>query len=245
MAGNWIKVEHITPDKPEIVTMAEALGIDQDAAFGKCIRLWIWADQQTISGDDLIVTPSFLDRLTNCAGFSQQLLIVGWLKNRNGRFSLPRFDRHNGQTAKNRALSADRMQRQRYAQSVTETAPDLELDKEKKRRVRRVLANVDPGNLPQAPKDPENLPATTRAIRGFVPPSLEEVSAYCRERGGKVDPVVWMDHYTSNGWKVGPNPMKDWKAACRTWEHRRGNGSHRPEPSASLQPDFIFPGGAP
>jgi hypothetical protein len=239
MAGNWIKIEHITPDKPEIVQMAESLHIDHDAVLGKCLRLWIWADQQTISGDDLIVTPSFLDRLTNCAGFSQGLLLVGWLKSRNGRFSLPHFDRHNGQTAKNRALSADRMQRQRYAQNVTETAPDLELEKEKKRRrARGVLANVDPGHLPPAPKDPDNLPATRAAIRGFIPPSLEEVSAYCRERGGKVDPLAWVDHYTSNGWKVGPNSMKDWKAACRTWEHRRRGGSDRGG-SSSLQPDFI------
>ena len=245
MAGNWIKVEHITPDKPEIVKMAEALGIDQDAVFGKCIRLWIWADQQTIAGDDLIVTPSFLDRLTNCPGFSQQLLVVGWLKNRNGRFSLPHFDRHNGQTAKNRALSADRMQRQRYAQSVTEPSPDLEIEKEKKRRRAATgLNDVGPEHrMPMA--DPPNIEATKRAIRGFVPPTLEEVSAYCRERGGKVDPAAWMDHYTSNGWKVGPNPMKDWKAACRTWEHRRKNGAPRPEQSSSLQPDFIFPGGAP
>ena len=49
-------------------------------------------------------------------------------------------------------------------------------------------------------------------------PTLEEVKAYCKERGNKVDPERWFDYYTSNGWKVGKNPMKDWKAAVRTWE---------------------------
>lgn len=49
-------------------------------------------------------------------------------------------------------------------------------------------------------------------------PTLEEVKAYCTERGNKVDPERWFDYYTSNGWKVGKNPMKDWKAAVRTWE---------------------------
>ena len=49
-------------------------------------------------------------------------------------------------------------------------------------------------------------------------PTLEEVKAYCSERGNKVDPERWFDYYTSNGWKVGKNPMKDWKAAVRTWE---------------------------
>lgn len=49
-------------------------------------------------------------------------------------------------------------------------------------------------------------------------PTLDEVKAYCSERGNKVDPERWFDYYTSNGWKVGKNPMKDWKAAVRTWE---------------------------
>ena len=49
-------------------------------------------------------------------------------------------------------------------------------------------------------------------------PTLYEVKAYCSERGNKVDPERWFDYYTSNGWKVGKNPMKDWKAAVRTWE---------------------------
>lgn len=49
-------------------------------------------------------------------------------------------------------------------------------------------------------------------------PTLDEVKAYCSERGNKVDPERWFDYYTSNGWRVGKNPMKDWKAAVRTWE---------------------------
>lgn len=76
---------------------------------------------------------------------------------------------------------------------------------------------------------------TVRAPRrAFVKPSLEEVVAYCRERGNGVDPAAWLAHYESNGWRVGRNPMKDWKAAVRTWEHNAshfgGNGrsaSHR------------------
>ena len=52
----------------------------------------------------------------------------------------------------------------------------------------------------------------------FKPPTLDEVRAYCSERGKGVDPEQWFDHYASNGWKVGKNAMKDWKAAVRTWE---------------------------
>lgn len=52
----------------------------------------------------------------------------------------------------------------------------------------------------------------------FVQPSLDEVRSYCRERNKGVDPERWLAHYESNGWKVGRNPMKDWRAAVRTWE---------------------------
>lgn len=53
---------------------------------------------------------------------------------------------------------------------------------------------------------------------GFTKPTLEEITEYCKERGNNVDPQRWMDHYSSNGWKVGKNSMKDWRAAVRTWE---------------------------
>ena len=52
----------------------------------------------------------------------------------------------------------------------------------------------------------------------FAPPTLEEVKAYCSERNNSVDAQRFIDYYTSNGWKVGKNPMKDWKAAVRNWE---------------------------
>ena len=52
----------------------------------------------------------------------------------------------------------------------------------------------------------------------FVPPTVEEVKAYCDERNNKVDPDRFVDFYSSKGWMIGKNKMKDWKAAVRTWE---------------------------
>jgi uncharacterized protein YdaU (DUF1376 family) len=66
----------------------------------------------------------------------------------------------------------------------------------------------------------------------FTRPSLEDVADYCKERGGKVDSGQFHDYYSSNGWKVGRNPMRDWKSAVRTWERnessfkgKNGNGT--------------------
>ncbi|MHB8109787.1 MAG: hypothetical protein ACYDHW_07115 [Syntrophorhabdaceae bacterium] len=65
----------------------------------------------------------------------------------------------------------------------------------------------------------------------FISPTLEQVEMYCRERNNRVNAKKWLDHYTSNGWKVGKNKMVDWKAAVRTWEEDQGgfngNGNNR------------------
>lgn len=68
-------------------------------------------------------------------------------------------------------------------------------------------------------------------------PTLEEVRAYCIERGNAVDPQKFIDHYTANGWRVGRNPMKDWKAAVRTWERNEfsANGTSHTAPKTKAQ----------
>jgi len=57
----------------------------------------------------------------------------------------------------------------------------------------------------------------------FIRPSFEEINQYCKERKNQVNPQTFLDHYTGNGWMVGKNKMKDWKAVVRTWESRGGN----------------------
>ena len=59
----------------------------------------------------------------------------------------------------------------------------------------------------------------TRSKR-FVPPTVDEVRAYCQDRQNGIDPQRFIDHYTRNGWMVGRTKMKDWQAAVRTWEQR-------------------------
>ena len=104
---------------------------------------------------------------------------------------------------------------------------------------------------------PEQTPTNaskTEPIKRFVPPTLEEVTAYCRERKNNVDPQNFIDFYTSKGWKVGNQPMKDWKACVRTWEQRdkgvNGNGricgagsNDNGKSSASSKYSFLKPEG--
>ncbi|MDD4971922.1 MAG: hypothetical protein PHT07_21050 [Paludibacter sp.] len=55
----------------------------------------------------------------------------------------------------------------------------------------------------------------------FLPPTIDQVIEYCNERQNNVDPVKWVDFYSSKGWMIGKNKMKDWKAAVRTWEKNK------------------------
>jgi len=55
-------------------------------------------------------------------------------------------------------------------------------------------------------------------VKRFTKPTIEEVADYCNERNNDVDADKFYDYYSSNGWKVGKNAMKDWKASVRTWE---------------------------
>lgn len=62
--------------------------------------------------------------------------------------------------------------------------------------------------------------------RKFKKPTLKEVQDYCKERNNNVDAELFINYYESNGWKVGKNKMKSWKASVRTWERNKVNQHH-------------------
>lgn len=74
-------------------------------------------------------------------------------------------------------------------------------------------------NIP--PKIPNGIlspKGENKPLKKFIKPKIEEIISYCRERNNSVNPERFFDFYESKGWKVGKNPMKDWRAAVRTWE---------------------------
>ena len=85
----------------------------------------------------------------------------------------------------------------------------------------------------------EYSPPKSPSERGkrFDPPTVEEVQAYCSERNNSVDAQTFVDFYASKGWLVGKNPMKDWKAAVRTWERNR-DGYSQPKVKVTVRDPF-------
>lgn len=123
---------------------------------------------------------------------------------------------------RNRENISKRYDRIRSNTIVYETYQEKEEEKEKEELLKKDISN-------------EISKKSTRQKK-FVPPTVEEVAAYCMERKNKVDAAYFVDHYTSNGWKVGKQNMKDWKAAVRTWEK---NGYNQP----SKKQDAVEPNG--
>jgi hypothetical protein len=133
MAGDWIKFELATMDKPEVCQIADLADIDQDAVVGKLMRVWAWFDQQTEKGNAPSVSKKLLDRSVGVSGFCDHMKAVGWMAESDGVISLPHFERHNGKTGKNRALTAKRVSNHKTkgnAGGVTSALPKEEKNKE-------------------------------------------------------------------------------------------------------------------
>ena len=72
----------------------------------------------------------------------------------------------------------------------------------------------------------------------WVKPEPEEIAAYCAERQNGIDPEQFYDYYEANGWRMGQNPMRSWKAAVRTWERKKAgsSGENTPDPAPTTKP---------
>jgi hypothetical protein len=161
MAGDWIKLQKDTPDKPEVLAIATRLGIDPDAVVGKLVRIWSWFDTHTTNGNASSVTFSFLDRITGVTGFAEQVALVGWLEQNGHELMLPNFGFHNGETAKKRAMGKNRTEKLRSnaesnAPSVTNASPE-------KRREEKIYT---------VSKDTDGKPSTDEIIFSFGVPLL-------------------------------------------------------------------------
>ena len=72
------------------------------------------------------------------------------------------------------------------------------------------------------------------SVRGFHPPTLDEVCRHVAAKGYSFDPVAFFSHYESNGWLVGRTKMKNWHSACITWErNQKTYGNYRQSTSAT------------
>lgn len=101
--------------------------------------------------------------------------------------------------------------------TVAERLPQDRIGKDRIGKVNGICA---PSATAASPKE--------KPSRRFVPPDAETVRQYCHERGNGIDAAKFVDYYNANGWRVGKNPMKDWRAAVRNWERNNASSSQIP-----------------
>jgi hypothetical protein len=120
MAGDWIKMRTDLGSDPAVIRIRRATGVDADAVVGKLHRLWSWSDAHTADGYAAGLDADWVDELAGCPGFAAAMEEAGWLEVDANGVRFVNFERHNGQTAKVRALRKTRMERLRGAARATD-----------------------------------------------------------------------------------------------------------------------------
>lgn len=206
LAGEWLKFDKATPDKPEVFAIASQLDLDPDAVVGKLLRVWSWFDTHTADGNAPCVSPALLDRCAGVSGFVSAMQKAGWIVVENGGCLLPNFDRHCGETAKQRGLQAKRSAgfRARNASRVTSALPREEKRREEQEQDQNKERSPTGSRLPQDwNPSPEGI-AFAEGIRPDVDWRVE--AAKFRD--------YWLAVAGAKGRKA------DWPATWRNWIRR-------------------------
>lgn len=109
MANEWIKARCDIFTDPAVIHITERTGLDEYAVVGRLLKTWAWFSSHTADGNAHRVTPKWLDRYVDAEGFAEAMQEAGWLVVSEGGISAPKFERHMSKTAKQRALTANRV----------------------------------------------------------------------------------------------------------------------------------------
>ena len=228
MAGDWIKIKTDLATDPAVIGIASRLGLEEDLVVGKLCRLWAWANTHTENGHAGSVTPDWLDKFLGVTAFAEALSDVGWLEVVDDGLEIPRFDRHNGKSAKTRATARERKRRERevsrnrrdngHAPGVTETGHVF--DREEKRRELNHPPPNPPDAIVAAQADSPPCPGAWAGVEGaliqlgvFAPRQAIEGA---RDGGATPEDVrAVLEVYQSQPGAWGPGAIRNRVLICR------------------------------
>jgi len=220
MANSWLRLWHDMPNDPKWRTIARISGQRIGDVQSVYMHLLTSASQNVTRGhadvtaEDLAsaldVTDEDIQSILDAmqGRVLEGMMLTGWEKRQPKREDVGNAESGAKSGAERKRLQRERekaAQESEAANQCHEESRNVTTDKDKDKD-----KDKEEPNKADKPPSPQK--------KRFTPPTLDDVSAYCEERGNHVDPEQWFDHYTAKGWMVGKSPMKDWKAAVRTWE---------------------------
>jgi hypothetical protein len=248
VAADWIKIRNDLDEDPHVLRLQDLLGSpDIDLVVGKLRRLWKYADRHTTDGRIPFANEARIDQIVNLPGFAAALRSVGWLEFQDGWAIIPRFEEHNGQSAKSRAQNTRRQNRCR-ADSATKARQQRDQRRGEKRREEK-KQGVSPPETPvaadkpppvgkpseTAPTPSDNRPSETAR----TPPDTSRTATKPRPPDPLFDAVaeVTASDPTVSGSHIGrvckllrgadppytPDEVRRWAAlVCQQWPNQQG-----------------------
>ena len=255
MAGDWIKMRTDLYRDPKVIAIANHL-LDEDsdlsryvnqnaqcdmcvtrnvmrnAVVGALVNVWgVMRHQGRRDGADLVMcgyAVAVVDDIADMQGFGAAMAAGGWLLIDDNGLRFPKFFAENNSDPKEdqNAKNAERQRRYREAKKAeSNVTRDVTCSAEsnariEKNREEKSIKTETQGETPVVLK-------IRKPVQAFVKPTVQDVIAYVLEIQAAVDAKSFVDYYESNGWRVGRNPMKDWRATVRQWQARnqQGNGN--------------------
>ena len=195
----WIKIDTQLDKKPEVFKIASSLGIFRAEVVGHLVAVWAWFDQNS---EDGVIEGccTMIDALTRPA-FADAMQEVNWLSCENNTIRLPNFDKHNGSTAKKRAMGQQRQERFRKkvnnAPSVTPASLDkIREEKKEKTPFQKVVDLWNKFNEPKVTKVTDKRKALIRKL--CQEHTLEEIEIVFE----KISKIPFLTGENDRGWRA-------------------------------------------
>jgi|GEM_PF-2033649 len=187
MAATWIKMRSDLAEDPAVIGIAARLGVDEFSVVGRLQCLWSWADSQSRDGHARGVTTAWINRKVQRDGFAEAMVQVGWLEVTEDGITFPNFENHNGETAKSRALSSNRKQKERVAKTkrarVTQESRDMSRLERDKSVTREEKIRVDKESPPSPPSVGGRVTTDENPTGQLAPTPAGEVCRLIRAAG--------------------------------------------------------------
>jgi len=192
------------------------IGKLSDSAKWLFIQLWILADDEGFLKNEpewikVKVWPYEINKDVNL--FLQELFDLGLIETKNGIIKIKNFLNHQ---------RIDKPQKSKLVDIFMSDSRKSRGQSAKGREESRLIeVNIKEIEVKEKlNKKEENIKENKISRIVFVKPTKTEIIDYINEKQLKVDSETFIDHYESNGWKVGKVPMKDWKATLRNWDRK-------------------------